>query len=68
MNARIRHDVAIATARILTDPLVNVLDEWELGEFRAFCFEAVKAGLEAYDNAIADEEKRRSVEIRPSSN
>jgi hypothetical protein len=68
MNAHIHHDVAFATALLLTDPLVNLLDEWELGEFRAFCYEAVKATLEAYDKAILDEQQRRAIEFRPSSN
>jgi hypothetical protein len=68
MKSRIRHDVAFATALILTDPLVNLLDEEELGEFRAFCYETLKGALEAYDNAILDEEKPRPVEYRPSSN
>jgi hypothetical protein len=68
MNTRICHDVAFATALILTDPLVNLLDEWELGEFRAFCYETLKASLEAYDNAIAIEQKSRSSENRPSIN
>jgi hypothetical protein len=68
MNQRIRHDVAFATAIILTDPLVNVLDEGELGDYRAFCYETVKGALEAYDNAILDEQQRRAVEFRPSSN
>jgi hypothetical protein len=68
MNARIRHDVAFATALVLTDPLVNLLDEWELGEFRAFCYEAVKASFEAYENAIADQHQGRSFESEPSSN
>ena len=30
MKSRIRHDVAIAAALILTNPLVNLLDEGEL--------------------------------------
>jgi hypothetical protein len=68
MNSSIRHDVAFTTALILTDPLVNVLDDWELGEFRAFCYETLLAALQAYDNAIRDEEQRRAIEIRPSSN
>jgi len=68
MNAQVRHDVAVATALLLTDPLVNLLDECELGEYRAFCYETVNAALEAYDNAILDDQQRRAVEIRPSSN
>ena len=68
MNAHIHHDFAFATARLLTDPLVNRLDEWELGEYRAFCYEAVKATLEAYDKAILEEQQRRAVEFRPLSN
>jgi hypothetical protein len=68
MNARIHHDVAFATALLLTDPLVNVLDEWELGEFRAFCYETVKGALEAYDNAILDEQEGPSNEFPPSNN
>jgi hypothetical protein len=68
MNLHIRHDVAFATALILTDPLANVLDEWELGEFRAFCYETVKACFEAYDNAIAIEQRGRSSENQPSIN
>jgi hypothetical protein len=68
MKARIRHDVAIATALILPDPLVNLLDEAELGEYRAFCYETLIGALEAYDNAILDQQQLRLVEIRPSSN
>jgi antitoxin component HigA of HigAB toxin-antitoxin module len=68
MKSRSRHDVAIATALILTDPLVNLLDEVELGEFRAHCFETLMGALEAYDNATLDEEQPRPVEYRPSSN
>jgi hypothetical protein len=68
MNPSIHHDVAFATALVLTDPLVNLLDEWELGEYRAFCYETVKATLEAYDNAILEEQQRRAIEFPPSSN
>ena len=68
MNTRICHDVALVIALVLTDPLVNLLDEWELGEFRAFCFETLKAGFEAYDNAIAIEQESRSSENQPSIN
>jgi hypothetical protein len=68
MKSRIRHDVAVASAHILTDPLVNLLDEVELGDFRAFCYETLIGALEAYDNASPDEEQPRAVEFRPSSN
>ena len=68
MNQRIRHDVAIATTLLLTDPLVNVLDEWEVGDYRAFCYETVKGALEAYDKAIQDEQQGRAIEFPPSSN
>lgn len=68
MKSHIRHDVAVAASLILTDPLVNLLDEAELGEFRAFCYEALLGTLDAYDKAILDEEQPHAVEFRPSSN
>jgi hypothetical protein len=61
MNSRIRHDVAVATAVILTDPLVNLLDGVEVGEYRAFCYETLLAALEAYGKAILDEQQLRPV-------
>jgi len=58
MSERIRHDVSFAAAPILVEPLQGLMDEWQLGEYRAYCYETVLAALEAYDRAVAQEQGR----------
>ncbi len=67
MSARIRHDVAFATTPPLVEPLRGLMDEWQLGEYRAYCYEAILAALEAYDRAVAQEQRRLSPTQGPPS-
>ena len=57
-SRRRRHDVAFAATPIIVEPLRGLMDEWQLGEYRAYCYEAIMAALEAYDRAIAQEQRR----------
>lgn len=66
MTHRLRHDVAFAAAPLLAEPLRDLMDEWELGEFRAYCYETLLAALEAYDYQVARE--RRRLPPLPSDN
>jgi hypothetical protein len=67
VSARIRHDVAFVTTPPLVEPLRGLMDEWQLGEYRAYCYEAIVAALEAYDRAVAQEQRRPSPTQRPPS-
>lgn len=68
-SRRRRHDVAFAATPLIVEPLWGLMDEWQLGEYRAYCYETVMAALEAYDRAIAREHRRLSPSrCPPSSN
>ncbi len=67
MTHRLRHDVAFAAAPLLVEPLRDLMDEWELGEWRAYVYETLVATLEAYDDQVARERQRLSP-LLPSDN
>lgn len=63
---RLRHDAAFAAAPSFTKPLEGVLDEFELGVFRAHCYETLLATLEAFEREL--EKERRRLNPVPSEN
>ncbi|MFO0842371.1 MAG: hypothetical protein U0797_08205 [Gemmataceae bacterium] len=67
MTQRIRHDVAFAATPLLVEPLRDLMDEGELGEWRAYCYETLRAALEAYDEQVAQERRRLYPVARPPS-
>jgi hypothetical protein len=65
---RIRHDVAFAAAPMFTEPLQDVLDEWQLGELRVFYYETLLATLEAFETQLEQERHRLDPLLKPSKN
>jgi hypothetical protein len=59
MTPEVRSRVAFAAVPLLVEPLRDILDEWDLGAFRAYCYDTIVAALAAYDDALANEGRSR---------
>lgn len=62
MSKRLRHDCAFAAVPIFLRPLIDLLDDWEVGQIRAYYYETLMATLEAYEVQCDRVRKRLSPE------